>query len=108
PTYQSAWLKAHYPAHFLAGVLTHEPGMYPRRLILEDARQHGIEILPLDVNESEEDYTVEVLDPEPGGLRFAKGVDDRRPQARRVAAGGPHELNASERVLAHVERSEDA
>ena len=38
PTYQSAWLKAHYPAHFLAGVLTHEPGMYPRRLILEDAR----------------------------------------------------------------------
>ncbi len=59
PTYQSAWLKAHYPAHFLAGVLTHEPGMYPRRLILEDARRHGIEILPLDVNESEEDYTVE-------------------------------------------------
>src|SRR4030081_2516143 len=48
PTYQSAWLKAHYPAHFLAGVLTHEPGMYPRRLILEDARRHGIEILPLD------------------------------------------------------------
>ncbi len=32
PTYQSAWLKAHYPAHFLAGVLTHDPGMYPRRL----------------------------------------------------------------------------
>src|ERR687892_451754 len=40
PTYQSAWLKAHHTAAFLAGVLTHEPGMYPRRLILEDAR-HG-------------------------------------------------------------------
>src|SRR6266540_3596168 len=62
PTYQSSWLKAHYPAHFLAGVLTHEPGMYRRRLILEDARQHGIEILPLDINLSEPDYTVEVLD----------------------------------------------
>ncbi len=62
PTYQSAWLKAHYPAHFLAGVLTHEPGMYPRRLILEDARQHGIEILPLDINLSEPEYTVEVVD----------------------------------------------
>ncbi len=61
PTYQSAWLKAHYPAHFLAGVLTHEPGMYPRRLILEDARHHDIEILPLDVNMSEPDYTVEVV-----------------------------------------------
>ena len=38
PTYQSAWLKTHYPAHFLAGILTHDPGMYPRRLLLEDAR----------------------------------------------------------------------
>ena len=37
PTYQSAWLKAHYPAHIVAGVLTHDPGMYPRRPILEDA-----------------------------------------------------------------------
>ncbi|MFN2591041.1 MAG: DNA polymerase III subunit alpha, partial [Actinomycetota bacterium] len=61
PTYQSAWLKAHHPAHFLAGVLTHEPGMYPRRLILEDARHHDIEILPLDVNASEPDYVVEVV-----------------------------------------------
>jgi error-prone DNA polymerase len=60
PTYQSAWLKAHYPAHFLTGVLTHEPGMYPRRLILEDAREHGIPILPLDVNASEPDYVVEL------------------------------------------------
>jgi error-prone DNA polymerase len=59
PTYQSAWLKAHYPAHFLAGVLTHEPGMYPRRLILEDAREHGVPILPLDVNASQKSYTVE-------------------------------------------------
>jgi error-prone DNA polymerase len=61
PTYQSAWLKAHYPAHFLTGILTHEPGMYPRRLILEDAREHGIPILPLDVNASESDYVVEVV-----------------------------------------------
>ncbi len=61
PTYQSAWLKTHYPAHFLAGVLTHDPGMYPRRLILEDAREHGIEILPLDINASEPDYVVETV-----------------------------------------------
>ncbi len=59
PTYQSAWLKAHYPAHLIAGLLTHDPGMYPRRLILEDARQHDIPILPLDVNRSEPDYVVE-------------------------------------------------
>ncbi len=64
PTYRSAWLKAHHPAHFLAGVLTHDPGMYPRRLILEDAREHGIAVLPLDVDRSEPTYTVERL---PGG-----------------------------------------
>jgi error-prone DNA polymerase len=59
PTYQSAWMKTHYPAHFLAGILTHDPGMYPRRLLLEDARGHGIPILPLDVNASEPEYVVE-------------------------------------------------
>jgi error-prone DNA polymerase len=59
PTYQSAWLKTHYPAHFLSGILTHDPGMYPRRLLLEDAREHGIPILPLDVNRSEPEYVVE-------------------------------------------------
>ncbi len=61
PTYQSAWLKAHYPAHFLAGVLTHDPGMYPKRLILDDARQLGIAVLGLDVNASEAEYAVEKL-----------------------------------------------
>ncbi len=59
PTYQSSWLKTHYPAHFLSGVLTHDPGMYPKRLILDDARQLGIAVLGLDVNASEKAYVVE-------------------------------------------------
>jgi error-prone DNA polymerase len=72
PTYQSSWLKAHYPAHFLAGVLTHEPGMYPRRLIVEDARGMGVPILPLDVNRSRATYTVESAgDPPKDGIRIA-------------------------------------
>jgi error-prone DNA polymerase len=62
PTYQSAWLKAHHPAAFLAGVLTHDPGMYPKRLILDDARNLGISVLPLDVNVSDEGYRVERVD----------------------------------------------
>ena len=72
PTYQSAWLKAHWPAHFLAGVLTHDPGMYPKRLILEDARQCGIAILGLDVNASRE------------GLRRGADVVARRAAADRA------------------------
>jgi error-prone DNA polymerase len=70
PTYQSSWLKANYPAHFLAGVLTHEPGMYPRRLVLEDARHCGVPILPLDVNRSQKAYTVESAE-ETFGIRLA-------------------------------------
>ncbi|WP_380156988.1 DNA polymerase III subunit alpha [Kineococcus sp. R86509] len=66
PTYQSAWLKAHHPAAFLAGVLTHDPGMYPKRLILDDARNLGIEVLGLDVNASGDTYRIErVAVPEP-------------------------------------------
>jgi error-prone DNA polymerase len=63
PTYQSAWLKAHHPAAFLAGVLTHDPGMYPKRLILDDARNFGITVLGLDVNASADTYRVERLEP---------------------------------------------
>jgi error-prone DNA polymerase len=78
PTYQSAWLKAHHPAAFYAGVLTHEPGMYPRRAILEDARREGVPVLPLDVNASERAYTVEPgPDGRPGvriGLMHVDGI----------------------------------
>lgn len=59
PTYQSAWLKTHHPAAFLAGVLTHDPGMYPKRLVLDEARQMGIAALPVDVNKSDLVYRVE-------------------------------------------------
>ena len=63
PTYHSAWLKAHHPAAFLAGVLTHDPGMYPKRLILDEARNLGIAILGLDVNTSDKSYRVERVSP---------------------------------------------
>ena len=59
PTYQSAWLKTHHTAAFLAGVLTHDPGMYPKRLLIDEARQWGIQIAPIDVNKSDNTYRVE-------------------------------------------------
>jgi error-prone DNA polymerase len=71
PTYRSAWLKAHYPAHFLAGILTHDPGMYPRRALLDDARRHGVPILPLDVNASEPEYVAEETATGEYGIRLA-------------------------------------
>jgi error-prone DNA polymerase len=59
PTYQSAWLKTHHPAAFMAGVLTHDPGMYPKRLMLDEVRQMGVGIAPLDINKSSAQYRVE-------------------------------------------------
>src|SRR5919106_3920055 len=73
PTYQSAWLKANHPGAFFAGVLPHEPGMYPRRAILDDARHEGVPILPLDVNASAREYTIERV-PDTGELGVRIGL----------------------------------
>jgi len=70
PTYQSAWLKTHYPAAFIAGILTHDPGMYPKRLLLDEARQLGVELLNVDVNKSKEQYRV-VRDVSKYGIQLA-------------------------------------
>ncbi len=59
PTYHSAWLKAHHPEAFLAGIWEHDPGMYPKRLLVSEARRMGIPILPLDINRSTGHYRVE-------------------------------------------------
>lgn len=57
--YQAAWLKAHYPAEFLAAVLTHGKGFYDRLTYSIECRRLGIGFLPPDVNRSAERYIVE-------------------------------------------------
>ncbi|MFG6294442.1 MULTISPECIES: DNA polymerase III subunit alpha [Streptomyces] len=96
PTYQSAWLKAHHPAAFYAGLLTHDPGMYPKRLLLADARRRGVPILPLDVNKSGVAHRIELVSESRGakvwGLRLAlsdvHGISEA--EAERVAEGQPY------------------
>ncbi|WP_423833002.1 DNA polymerase III subunit alpha [Streptomyces manipurensis] len=74
PTYQSAWLKAHHPAAFYAGLLTHDPGMYPKRLLLADARRRGVPVLPLDVNRSAVDHRIELVSGEGSGAGGVWGL----------------------------------
>lgn len=97
PTYQSAWLKAHHPAAFYAGLLTHDPGMYPKRLLLADARRRGVPILPLDVNASGVAHRIELVSEsgasrETWGLRLAlcdvHGISEA--EAARIAEGQPY------------------
>jgi len=57
--YQCTYLKAHFPAEFLAAVLSNRGGFYHTAVYAEEAKRLGIEILPPDVNRSEWDYTVE-------------------------------------------------
>ena len=73
PTYQSAWLKTHYPTEFLAGLFTHDPGMYPKRLLLAEARRLGVKILGVDVNKSKDEYLVEKT---PDGLAIRMALTD--------------------------------
>jgi error-prone DNA polymerase len=88
PTYQSAWLKQHHPAAFYAGVLTHDPGMYPKRVIAGDARLAGIRLLPADVNASAGDWRAETPESLRVGLREVKGISDA--EVARIIAGRPY------------------
>ncbi|HNW58755.1 MAG TPA: DNA polymerase III subunit alpha [bacterium] len=49
-SYQSAWLRAHYPAEFIAAVITNQGGYYSPFAYISEARRMGLEILPPDIN----------------------------------------------------------
>ncbi len=59
-TYETAWLKLHYPAAFYAALLNNQPmGFYSPEVIIGDACRHGIRILRPDINRSGSRCTVE-------------------------------------------------
>ncbi|MBV9331465.1 MAG: error-prone DNA polymerase [Alphaproteobacteria bacterium] len=60
--YISAWIKCHYPAEFACALLNSQPmGFYAPAEIVRDAREHGVEVRPPDINFSEWDNTLEAL-----------------------------------------------
>ncbi|MFJ9662380.1 DNA polymerase III subunit alpha [Streptomyces griseoflavus] len=88
PTYQSAWLKAHHPAAFYAGLLTHDPGMYPKRLLLADARRRGVPVLPLDVNKSGVAHRIELVS-ESKGSKGSKEPEESKGRKEPKGPNGP-------------------
>tara|TARA_R100000005_G_scaffold90216_1_gene61327 strand:- start:2599 stop:5718 length:3120 start_codon:yes stop_codon:yes gene_type:complete len=84
----SAWLKCHHPAAFYAGLLNSQPmGFYSPSQLVQDARRHGVTVLPADVNHSSWDHRL--LDSDGSsqqairlGLRLVKGLS--RDAAQRV------------------------
>ncbi|GAB5415596.1 MAG: error-prone DNA polymerase [Congregibacter sp.] len=66
--YISAWLKRHHPAAFYVGLLNSQPmGFYTPSQLIQDARRHGITVLPADINHSHWDH--ELLDSERSGAK---------------------------------------
>jgi len=119
--YASAWIKCHHPAVFCAALLNSQPmGFYAPAQLVQDARRHGVEVRPPDVNASEWDCTLE------GGavrlgLRMVSGLSETagkrissmkpflsvadldldRKSLRCLAAAGALQSLAGHRRLAH-------
>ena len=65
-SYDTAWLKRYYPAHYTVGVLNNQPmGFYSPAVVINDAKRHGIRVLPIDVNESAWEHDTRLVACEP-------------------------------------------
>ena len=87
--YASAWFKVHYLAAFTCALLNNQPmGFYSPAVLVKDAQRHGLRVLPVDVNVSEWDCTIEGDDHLLRlGLRFVRGL--RAEAGMAVAAAKP-------------------
>jgi DNA polymerase III alpha subunit len=83
--YESSFLKLFYPAQFLVGLINAQPmGFYPVEVLVNDAKRHGVAVLPVDVNRSRYKTTTEWVGRP--GWATGSGVDEPLPDD----AGIPH------------------
>lgn len=100
--YVSAWLKFHHAAAFTAALINSQPmGFYAPAQLLDDAKRHGVELRPIDVNFSDWDCTLEPRDADESFLAgFVHHRDCRRPpmfqETTTVSRGGRYRLPGSE------------
>jgi error-prone DNA polymerase len=92
--YVSAWLKRHHPAAFTAALLGSQPmGFYAPAQLVRDAKEHGVRVLPVDVNASAWQATVEVKNDkwraDSGRRCDEREAGSRRPGATPGARQGP-------------------
>jgi error-prone DNA polymerase len=92
--YVSAWIKYHYPDVFCAALLNSQPmGFYAPAQLVRDAREHGVEIRPIDVNHSNWETTLEPIENSSChavrlGFHMVSGLPEKDAQ-KLVAARGP-------------------
>ena len=96
--YVSSWLKCHYPAAFACGLLNSQPmGFYAPAQIVRDAAEHGVRVLPVDVNASQWDCTLEDY-----ALRLGLRQIDGLPEHVAAALVGEREAGGAYRDIADL------
>lgn len=102
--YSSSWIKCHEPEAFLAALLNSQPmGFYAPAQLVQDARRHGVEVLPVDVIVSDYEATLEPVhgSARPAvrlGLNMVQGLNEDA--ARRIAQTREAQPYADTRDLA--------
>jgi error-prone DNA polymerase len=84
--YESSFLKLFYPAQFLVGLINAQPmGFYPVEVLINDAKRHGVSVLPVDIDASAYKTTTEWVgrpgEPLPPGAGIAARPDPIRSPA---------------------------
>ncbi len=117
--YVSSWLKCHEPAAFACALLNSQPlGFYSTSAIVQDARRHGVELRPADVQHSDVDSKLELTEVHPRedggraapalrlGLGLVKGL--KQQSAERLVAARPERPFDSTEDLARRARLDRA
>jgi len=101
--YESSFLKLFYPAQFVVGLINAQPmGFYPVEVLVNDAKRHGVAILPVDVNRSPYKTTTEWVGRP--GWAMGEGIGDGEPLPEDAGIDHrPDPVRSSDCVIPSVE-----
>jgi error-prone DNA polymerase len=100
--YVSSWIKRHEPAAFLAALLNSQPmGFYAPSQLVQDARRHGVQVLPVDATGSDWDCALEAVkgDESPVTRSGAKNTPSPRVSGERVGVRGKPAVRLGLRMI---------
>jgi error-prone DNA polymerase len=105
--YVTSWLRCHHPAAFACSLLDAQPmGFYSPATIVEDAKRHGVVVLPIDVQHSGWDCELGAANSIRVGLRYVKGLGVRERAA--IEHAGPPPYRSLEDFMARTKLSRGA
>jgi len=104
--YISSWIKCHHPAIFACALLNSQPmGFYAPAQIVRDAREHGVEVRPVDINHSFWDNGLERDDAGRLALRlgFRQADGIHQAEAERLVAARKRRFDSVEMLSTHAQ-----